>query len=344
MFERKEVFVESWPPNEMPGRERQLTALSSVLEPVAEGDRVEDCWEFGPSGVGKTATARYLLEELEMTYGTPSVRVECVGKTHWQLLQAIASAHPRAPTHDGMGVDALLEVLEANVTDPFVVVLDEFDGLEAREVLTELHDLEQVALICIGHDVDDALAMVPKPAESLRHARQISFKPYDMPAMLDILQARVDVGLRPGTVTTAQLERIADHVAGSARFGVQALRSAVELGVDRGHTEVTDKDVNDCFTHAKARIRRQLLASLSRQHHIVYRVIREAGPDGLTSGEIYEAYERRSENPRSRQMVGNYRQKLRRYDLVDCEGRTRNNRWWVVDEHLTAPLREMNPD
>jgi hypothetical protein len=39
-------------------------------------------------------------------------------------------------------------------------------------------------------------------------------------------------------------------------------------------------------------------------------------------------------------MVANYRQKLKRYELVDCGGDHRGARWWAVDDQLTAPLRE----
>lgn len=342
MFRRKEVFTERFLPRELPGRGPQLDALSAVLEPATRGKPAESCWEIGPSGAGKTATARHLLEQLRVDYDIPFAHVECVGSTHWELLRDIAAQHPQAAQHDGMGTAQLLDLLEDAVTEPFVVVLDEFDGLETPAVLADLASLDAVSLVCVAHDQDDAIGVVPEAAESLRHSRAIQFEPYTVDAILEILRARADTGLRPGVVDDDQLTRIADEVAGSARYGVQSLRSAVELGEERGHTVVRDADVADAFDHAKARVREQLLASLSRQHHIVYQVIREAGEDGIRPAEILDRYRERSDDPRSRQMVGNYRRKLERYDLVACEGEgsSRWDRWWAVDGQLAAPMEE----
>jgi len=185
--------------------------------------------------------------------------------------------------------------------------------------------------------------MVPETVDHLLDARRVPFDPYDIDAMVDILRARADTGLLPNAVDDDQLQRIADEAAGSARFGVQSLRSAAELGEERGHTEIHDEDVEDCFEHAQERIREQLLSSLSREHHIVYNVIREADEPGITPRQIVTRYKKRSENPRSRQMVRNYRKKLERYGLVDCEGHSKWDHWWAVDETLEAPRRDERP-
>lgn len=340
MFSRKEVFTERFLPRELPGRGAQLDALSAVLEPATRGEPAASCWVIGPSGAGKTSTARHLLEQLRVDYDIPFARVESVGATRWELLRDVAAEHPQAAQHDGMGTAQLLDLLDGTVSAPFVVVLDEFDGIEAPGVLADFAALEYVSLIPIGHDRDAAADLVPDGAAGLRRCETVRFEPYDVDATVDILRARADTGLRPGVVDDDQLERIADEAAGSARYGVQSLRSAVELGEERGHTEVRDADVADAFDHANARVREQLLASLSRQHHVVYRVIREAGDDGIRPRELLDEYRERSADPRSRQMVGRYRRKLERYDLVACEndGSSRWDRWWAVDGQLAAPL------
>lgn len=340
MFTRKDVFTEAYVPRHFPGRSSQLGALSDALDPE-EPDRPANCWEFGPSGVGKTSTAQHLLQDLRYSHAVTFTHVECVGSSRWELLSAVAATHPRVPQHDGMGVEHLLDVLEENVDSPHVVILDEFDGLEAPAALTDLADIDEISFICIAHDRDDAFDLLPDAVDHLEHATAIEYDPYPMDAMRGILEARVDTGLEPGIITTNQLERIADEAAGSARYGVQALRSAAELGLERGHTEIREEDIDDCFDHATGRIREELLASLSRQHHIVYGIIRDAGPDGIRPQDILEQYRERSESPRSRQMVVRYRKKLRRYGLVDCEGDGSSgwDRWWAVDDQLKAPLR-----
>jgi len=339
MFIKRDVFVESYLPRDLPGRERELDALADILQPTVDGEPADSCWEFGPSGVGKTSTARYLLEDLRVNHLVNSTRVECVGNSRWELLGEICAAHPRVPHHGGMGTAKMLANLEANTEDPYVVILDELDGLEDEQLLTDLASLELVSLICIGHEPEEAFSMVPDEVDRLRYGPTVEFEPYGVDALLDILEARVETGLEHGVVDAAQLERIADMAGGSARYAVQSLRSAVELGEERGHTSVHSEDVDDCFDHAKSRIREQLLASLSREHHLVYQVIRDAGQQGLRPSEILERYQEQSNNPRGAQQVRHYREKLERYELVESGGSTRWDRWTVVDETLAAPLK-----
>jgi len=343
MFSRIEVFTEDFLPRDLPGREAQLDTLSEVLEPATQGQPAESCWEIGPPGAGKTSTARYLLEELRVDYGIHSTRVECVGSSRWQILKEIAADHPSVPQHNGMGVSELLDTLEKFADAPYVIILDEFDGLEDPDVLIDLDSLELASLICIGHSWEDAMRLVPETLDHLFDAPRVRFESYNVDALLEILRARAETGLRPGVVDDDQLRRIADEAAGSARLGVQSLRSAAELADERGHTEITDTDIEDCVEHAHERIREQLLASLSRQHHIVYNVIQEGDDPGLAPRQIVSRYRKRSENPRSKQMVRNYRRKLERYGLVDCEGHSKWDHWWAVDKTLRAPLREPEP-
>jgi len=333
MYVASDVLEESYIPNEMPGREPQLEILSNVLEPATNNDPAGSCWVIGPSGVGKTSTAKYLLRELRSDWDVESTHVKCVGSTRWEILFEIASAHPSVPCRNGLGVDELRERL-AVPNEPFVVVLDELGGLEDAAVLEDLGNLEWLSLICIGHDRTHAMEQVPDTVGTLRYADVVEFEPYTSNALFDILDARRETALQTGTIEDAQLEQIIDKAAGSARFGVQALRSAVDLGIERRHTTVQQEDIADCFEHANERIRRQQLESLSHDHHLVYQAIQEHGP--LRPVAIYDHYERLASDPNCRQATVNYRRKLKQYDLIeetDCG-------WVAVDETLAAPRRK----
>ncbi len=331
MYVASDKLEEDYLPNAMPGRERQLRCLSDVLEPATEGEPAESCWEIGPSGVGKTSTAKYLLQEAEQ-WGVDSVYVSCVSNTRWEALQEIAGAHPSVIAKHNTSTERLQELL-AQPDQPFVVILDEIGGLEEPDLLTDLASIEWLSLICIGHKRGTALARVPDAVDHLRYAEVVEFDPYSHDALLEILDARREVALQHRVVDDDQLERIVGEAGGSARFGVQALRSAVDLGIERGHTTVREEDIDDCFEHAHARIRKQQLESLGVDHQLVYRVIREHGP--LRPQPIFDRYETLSDDPSTRQMVTRYRDKLAEYGLIE----EIDGGWVAVDETLTAPLR-----
>lgn len=333
MYVASDKLEEDYLPNAMPGRERQLRRLSSVLEPATSGEPAASCWEIGPSGVGKTSTAKYLLRELREDWGVDSIYVSCVANTRWEALLKIAGAHPTVAPRNNLSKTELADRIAAP-DQPFVVILDEIGGLEETELLTDLDSIEWLSLICIGHRRGNALGRVPDAADSLRYADVVEFDPYDYDALFAILDARREVALQRGVVDDDQLGRIIGEAGGSARFGVQALRSAVDLGIDRGHTTVHETDIDDCFEHAHARIRQQQLESLGRDHQLVYHVIREDGP--LRPQPIFERYESVADDPSTRQMTVQYREKLEEYGLIE----ETDGGWVAVDDALAAPLRE----
>lgn len=333
MYIASDVFRESYLPREIPGRNRQLRALSSVLEPAIDGRPAGSCWEIGPSGVGKTSTAKYLLRKLRVEWDVDSAYVQCLGKTHWQLLSKVTDQHPSIVAPNNLGVDELRERLESP-EQPFIVILDEIGGLEAPEFVTDLAGMEWLSLICIGHDRSQIHEQVPDSADRLRYTDVVDFDPYSDSALFEILDARREEGLDAGVVDDEQLGRIVDQAGGSARVGVQALRSAVDLAIDRHHTTVEAVDIDDCFEHADERIRKQQLQSLSHDHHLVYQILRSEGP--LRPQEIYDQYADRAADPSSRQMVVRYRDKLQQYDLIEED----SDGWTVVDAALATPLND----
>lgn len=331
MYVAPEKLEENHLPQSMPGREAQLQRISDVLEPATKGDRADSCWEIGPSGVGKTSTAKFLLDEAQ-GWGVGHEYVSCTSNTRWEALEQIADAHPSAFAEPNASTATLRERIAAT-EQPFVVILDEIGGLEEPALLADLANAEWLSLILIGHRKSRALRQVPDRADRLRYAEVVEFDPYSHRALMDILDARREVALQRNVVDDNQLDRIAAEAQGSARFAVQALRSAVDLGIERGHTTVQSEDVADCFNRAHERIREQQLESLGRDHQLVYRAIREHGP--LCPTDIYEHYEDLG-GENTRQSTVKYRRKLDEYDLIEetVDG------WVAVDETIEAPRRE----
>ncbi|PSQ28347.1 hypothetical protein BRD03_03095 [Halobacteriales archaeon QS_9_68_17] len=68
MIDSPQVFGDGYVPS-IVGRESEKQALETALNPVARGEPSHDCLLHGPTGVGKTATTRYMLAELERVGG-----------------------------------------------------------------------------------------------------------------------------------------------------------------------------------------------------------------------------------------------------------------------------------
>jgi len=143
-------------------------------------------------------------------------------------------------------------------------------------------------------------------------------------------------------VSRAQLEAIADDVAGVAREGVQTLRAAAQIAVEREHSSICDGDVTQAYDRARSRIREANLSSLPFHHRVLYELIREANE--ITGQQLHARYEEIEEQvyadkqrtPISRRDRRNKLDKLRAYDLVERE--RLDHRWLYapVDSTLTS--------
>jgi len=175
MYIASDRLEEDYLPNAMPGRERQLQRISDVLKPATQGEPADSCWEIGPSGVGKTSTAQYLLDEAELL-GVASTYVSCVSNTRWEALQKIADAHPSVIAKPNASTERLRELIAAP-DEPMVVILDEIGGIEETALLADLASIEWLSLICIGHRRSNALGQVPDRVDHLRYAELVEFDP-----------------------------------------------------------------------------------------------------------------------------------------------------------------------
>ncbi len=72
MFERdtdiykdRDALREDYQPEELVGRDDELRAYQTALQPVVNGEQPNNIFLYGKTGVGKTAATKYLLSHLE---------------------------------------------------------------------------------------------------------------------------------------------------------------------------------------------------------------------------------------------------------------------------------------
>ncbi|MDG5777520.1 Cdc6/Cdc18 family protein [Haloarculaceae archaeon H-GB2-1] len=331
------VLQEDFVPADVVHRHEEVNRLSAALDPLVDGGRADDAFLFGPTGVGKTCVARYTLSRLEREL--LDVRIQYVNcwrdNTRFRLLyRLLEGVGETLDVHRGSTPhDVLLERLRSADDCPYVVVLDEVDQLEGRDVLYDLHALPHVSMLLVSnHEAELFAGMDDRINSRFKGGPRVRFDRYSTDELTAILQRRVEQGLTPDALTDAQLRHVADAAAGDARVGLTILRTAVRTAARAGDERITDRVLDDAVENARPTLRQQTLENLTDDQRICYEIVRER--DGVSPGDLYEAYCERTADPRSRRMVRNYLSKLEHYDLVRAEGQKRAKQYVATDLSL----------
>ena len=147
IFENKEVLRPSYTPRKLPHREEQINNMATILVTALRGETPSNILIYGKTGTGKTASAKFVSEELETTsekYEVPCEveYINCeVTDTQYRVLAQLANKFiEKNEAYIEGRLDDLEALRDEAAADPSVLDDTEFDSVAAIE--TEIRDLE----------------------------------------------------------------------------------------------------------------------------------------------------------------------------------------------------------
>ncbi|PSP85721.1 cell division control protein Cdc6 [Halobacteriales archaeon QS_1_68_17] len=158
IFENKEVLRPSYTPHKLPHREEQINNMATILVTALRGDTPSNILIYGKTGTGKTASAKFVSEELETTsqkYEVPCEveYINCeVTDTQYRVLAQLAN---KFVEKNEAAIEAdladLRSLRDRAAEDPSALSGTEFDtvaDIEARidELASDLDEFEQVPM------------------------------------------------------------------------------------------------------------------------------------------------------------------------------------------------------
>ncbi len=320
-------------PSEVQHRDAEVNHLSSALDPITSGQSPNPVLLHGPSGAGKTCIAQFIVERLrETTVDVTSQYVNCWDdhtrfKTLYRILDGIdetATIHRQStPT------DHLLERLRNYDGPSYVVILDEVDQLDDKDLLYELYRVRNLSMILITNSEEDLFAALDSRLNSrLSNCVRIHFRSYHDDELVSILQDRVSWGLDPGAIDTGGVELIASNAAGDARVAIGILKRAARTAANNNADTITPSIIQEVTPAAKSDIQQQTLDRLTPHQELLYDIVTEHGT--IEPRRLYDAYCDRVDSPKSQRMVRNYLSKLEHYNLIRAEGNTKDRVYHAV--------------
>jgi len=317
LFRRnREILRPSYIPDELPHRQQQISQLASVLVTALKGERPSNILIFGKTGTGKTASVKYLGNEIKKADSELNkvsfVYMNCeIVDTQYGVLQNIGNRliddfNERIP-FTGWSTERVYNILRDKIDEEkkvFIVVLDEIDKLVYKsgdDVLYHLSkindDLQnaRVSLIGISNDLKFTEFLDPRVKSRLGEEKMV-FPPYNAEQLKDILSQRAAVAFDDGVVEESVIplcSALAAQEHGDARRALDLLRVAAEIAERNYDDKITEAHVHKAKNKIELDCVTETVKTLPTQSKLVLMsiILNEEKDNGrLTTGDVYGTY------------------------------------------------------
>jgi cell division control protein 6 len=152
IFENKEVLRPSYTPHKLPHREEQINNMATILVTALRGETPSNILIYGKTGTGKTASAKFVSEELETTsqkYEVPCEveYINCeVTDTQYRVLAQLANKFiDKNERYIEDRLEELGDLRDRAAEDPAELDDTDFDSVAAveNEITSLESDLEE---------------------------------------------------------------------------------------------------------------------------------------------------------------------------------------------------------
>ncbi|MFH0715107.1 MAG: AAA family ATPase [Candidatus Diapherotrites archaeon] len=357
LFKSEKYLYLDFVPERLPHRDAQIDELVHALQPIAEGKRGSNVFLFGPTGTGKTASAKFVLNELqEFSNRAKYVYVNCFEhKTRHSILSLLANFLGIPSPRRGVATDeAFAKFVEGMKKAGFspVVVLDEFDQLmqegEGSNLLYDLlrvseHQSNRLYVVLISNHSELTSQLDARVRSSLTE-QKIEFARYSPQELKDILKERANFAFQGGVLDEEAVNVAAAHASklgGDCRIALESLLRAGRIAERENASKVSLSHLRKAFAEIETSSARKAVPFLSEPQKLMLRIIGEN--PGITSGEIYISFGKKSKSDFSQRHLFGMLSDLENARLIESEGalkgkgKTRSFRLKIAPQLLEKP-------
>ena len=321
IFTKESVLRDTYTPDGLVERDRELSEYQNALKPVIKGEDPKNIFLYGQTGVGKTIATEMILDRLEKDQekydylDISTISILCKGlNSSYQVSVKLVNEF-REPSEKipptGYSPDAVLSMLWQHLRDVdathVLIVLDEIDSIgNDDDILYQLPransngnvppEETKIGVIGISNDFTFRDNLSARVTDSLAE-EEIHFPPYDSTQLGNILESRAEKAFQDGVLDGDVIPlcaALSGQESGSARQALKLLYKAGDIARSRDEETVTVDHVQEAEPLVQAgKVEDELEALPTQSHLTLYAVLRLAERDELPSKshQIYEAYQ-----------------------------------------------------
>ena len=340
VFQDERFLYPEFIPELLPHREKEIESLVYCFDPIFKGRKPLNVFLVGPTGVGKTVSAKYVLRELEDNFDrVKSLYLNCFEyNSRPAILAAIANFVGAGIPRRGLATDELFtKMLESMGKCGFtpIVILDEVDQLLVSEQNSKiLYDLlriveyekDRIGIIMISNDVE-LIAKLDSRIKSSLAEQTIIFDPYTPEQLKSILKERADLSFQKNSLEKEVVNVAAAHAAklgGDCRVAIESLLKAGRIAERENTGLVTIENLQKSFEDVDAASLVKGVSSLSKDELVLLKIITENQP--VNSGKIYELYSKDKNNELKERRLRDVLSNLEKKNFLSLKNVSMGNR------------------
>jgi len=324
VFKNESILSPDFLPSMLPFRETQVGRIAGNLESAVDGSRGQNTFVFGPPGIGKTATVRFVFRQFEDEYPSmKTIYVNCWDcNTSIAVMSRITNDLGMFVPRRGLGKDEIADKFREAVGKSrggVVVCLDEVDQLINKEPgalysLIRLSGQRQITLVMISNDPHVMSKLEDRVTSSLS-AEEVEFKPYNIDEMKSILSERSKLAF--SAFESAAIMVAANHAiqkGGDVRVGLQCLQKAGRLAEKGGDPKLAARHLRDVVSVVKEAKPQIVMKKLSNHEKSILDIVNRKS--SISFGDLFDAYKKSVDRPSSERMVQDYVKHLNQTKMI----------------------------
>lgn len=351
LYKNRDSLSEDYTPNEIVGRDDEITQYHAALQPVINGETPNNIFLYGKTGVGKTAVTSYLLEQLsrdaeQFEVDLTVIHLNCEGlNSSYQVAVNLVNRirppedHISKTGHPQHEVYDFLWTTLDEIGGTTLLVLDEVDNIgDDDSILYQIPRARsngnisnaRVGIIGISNDLAFRENLSAKVRSSLCE-KSISFPPYDATELQAVLEQRIEVAFHSDALegdVVSLCAAFGAQDAGDARKALDLLRGAADLARAREAPAVTEEHVHDARTQLEREELMDGIAALADHQQLVLYALTTLEAEGeapARSQAIYRRYEELCDvaamESRTSRRVRDFVAELAALSIVNSSGR-----------------------